>query len=334
MWRLWPTLRIISAFILVGVGASVVAGLFFDKPRKEVIENIVSAQVFPILLVVIVLFGLLCLLSGNSYRRKRLVAEFSLFTLSESIRPEDFGFVRMAIGQPDLPGRRPHYPPHIPRMAVKYDERNLDDGHSQTWSEDDLAKLLIRREGFVLQGEPTCGKSRVLYNVIRKISDVRVVRPLHSRLPSNEALSLCRGSGIILLFDDLNEFTGSGLDLLEMTQELDRRQIGWTVAAACRDGSELGTVQESVGTTLRKFYEQIPHKLALLRPNDDEKRSLILQLKHNKNAQSIRTELYPTLGSIAMSDALQAMKSRFEKELTSDARDCLRAIQLLLHSEV
>jgi tetratricopeptide (TPR) repeat protein len=344
LYRLWPVLKWILIALIIGLVINIIANLFFSDVKNGVVTFITNKWVFIILLFSILVFGLLCFFSWLSYFQKQkqdrlrlkqeehdcLISEFSLFTTSEMLKPQDLGFVTMQIGEPSKPGRRPHYPPHIPRAAIKYDERNKE-ATSEIWTEDNLGKLLSDRTGFVLQGEPTVGKSRTLFNVIRNLQGFNVIRPRRDLLPTIEALALCQGKPTIILLDDLNEFAGAATDLIELITRLDKLQISWCIAATCRDGSELGVIKESADTTLRKFYEQIPLKFALRQADDAEKLNLYKQLNIGQDMVPGEIEKFPTLGHITMSDAMKFMANRFRDDLDTDQRDCLRAIKLLAY---
>ena len=131
---------------------------------------------------------------------------------------------------------------------------------------------------------------------------------------------------MVFVLDDLNGYTQGVPDLKEFAARLDQRAISWAVAATCRDGSELGAVREALGTSLRRFYEDIPLKLGLLPLTNEEKARLARGVgKHWADGES---DNFPTPGAITMQEPLVFVRERFQS-LSPEQKDTLRAAKLL-----
>ena len=222
MWRVWPFLRT-ALLSLATLAGTIAATLLFTDIRKGVVDFFNGSMRFPIILASLILFLLLCLFSWRSHRSHRLRRQFDLLTMSESLSPEDLGFVSLGIGDQAPSGKRPHYPPYIHRVAVLYERKHQAEIGAR-WTEEGLANELLQGKGFLLIGEPTAGKSRTLLEIIRRLRGLCVLRPRTDCLPDEEALDLISGRKAIILLDDLNRFVNAPADLLTLTSILDRRK--------------------------------------------------------------------------------------------------------------
>jgi hypothetical protein len=190
-------------------------------------------------------------------------------------------------------------------------------------------ELLRNGKGFTLQGQPTDGKSRTIYEVIRRMDGYHVVSPkLKDGLSHEDIGLLLKGRKIVLLLDDLTNYVGAGLDLRELGKSLNRNQVSWVVASTCRDGPQLESVRTAQTEGLGTFYENIPLKLKLLELTTAEKGLLAQNI--GREWDSGEGEQYPTPGSITMENYKIYMHERFEsKHLSPVQRDALRALKLL-----
>jgi tetratricopeptide (TPR) repeat protein len=153
-----------------------------------------------------------------------------------------------------------------------------------------------------------------------------VVRPTSRPTPPDAAFSLVNGRRIILLLEDLNSYTLGFPDLKEFAAKLSQYADTWAVAATCRDGPELGAVRKAIGTSLRRFYEDIPLKLGLLPLTAAEKAQLAQGIGREWSIHD--SAHFPTPGSITMEEPLEVMCERFQS-LGAAEKDALRGLKLL-----
>lgn len=200
-------------------------------------------------------------------------------------------------------------------------------GPDVEWTEDTLAQHLREGRGFILIGQPLDGKSRTLYEILKRLEGYDIVKPFKDQsLPPEAAFSILRGCRVVLLVEDMNDYAGGVLDLRQFFATLSRHTEICVVAATCRDGPELAVVGQQVATGLSRFFEEIPCKLTLLPPSPEQKLQLAQSIGQQANLQQIAA--YPTVGSIAMDNPLRAMRQRFEA-LRLEQQDTLRALKLL-----
>lgn len=154
----------------------------------------------------------------------------------------------------------------------------------------------------------------------------RVVGPSPSKgMPLDEDFSLLEGERVILLLEDLHNYVGRQVDLLEFHRKVVDHASSCVVASTCRDGPE----QKVVETSLRRFYEGIDLKLRLVPPTTEDKGHLAKSIGEDWDPE--KSDDYPTLGSITMERPMEAMALRFNNllhERPHDA-DTLRALKLL-----
>jgi len=221
-----------------------------------------------------------------------------------------------------------HEHDYVPRTAIDYAALGRPDPQPR-YTEERLVELLRNGKGFTLQGQPTDGKSRTIYEVIRRMDGYHVVSPkLKDGLSHEDIGLLLKGRKIVLLLDDLTNYVGAGLDLRELGKSLNRNQVSWVVASTCRDGPQLESVRTAQTEGLGTFYENIPLKLKLLELTTAEKGLLAQNI--GREWDSGEGEQYPTPGSITMENYKIYMHERFEsKHLSPVQRDALRALKLL-----
>lgn len=255
-----------------------------------------------------------------------------LAVTTDDLRPGDLGFQVVEGNESPDWRRRPFYHAYVPRaMSVKPPPGQA----IVSFDEEDLARKLASCEGFVLLGQPLDGKSRTTHEVLKKIPNRLVVSPAAGAgVPEEDALAeLVRDREVILLLEDFNDYLVRGYPLRDLTDALERHAAGWVAAATCRDGPEMAAIRGAQGTDLGRFYEvAFPLKLTLNPLAADEKRDLATSL--GKTWDQSEAEMYPTVGTIVMDEALVAMRQRFDHALTNDQRDALRALRLLIFGGV
>jgi hypothetical protein len=251
----------------------------------------------------------------ESGRRQR----FAVAKAIEELEPSDFGFQVVRHGDRPDPRYRPYYDEYISREAVPYDQIGLKEPTS-VYDEDAIKDALREGKGFVLLGQPLDGKTRMLYEVVRRLPEYWVVRPGDTPTPSEAAFEIFEGRRVVFVLDDLNGYTQGIPDLKEFAARLDQRAISWAVAATCRDGSELGAVRDALGTSLRRFFEDIPLKLGLVPLTPDEKGRLARGV--GKKWTDIESEHFPTPGAITMEEPLVFIREGFNRLLPSTRTRC------------
>jgi tetratricopeptide (TPR) repeat protein len=258
-------------------------------------------------------------MAERSYRRHEALSSFALLKPVEKLTPEDFGFQVMRPGDRPDTYKRPFYRTYISRSASEVSDVKV-------YTDAELVEVLREGKGLVLLGQPLDGKSRTLYEIVGRMDEYRVVRPSPSKgLPRDEDFSLLDGERVILLLEDLHNYMGRQVDLLEFYQKLGDHASSCVVASTCRDGPE----QKIVETNLARFYEEIDLKLRLVPPTTQDKGRLAESIGGDWDPE--KSDDYPTLGSITMERPMEAMTLRFKKlaHERPHVADTLRTLKLL-----
>ncbi len=328
MWRLYPLLRslwtLLISVLVAGVLLGVLGNCAYDALSPEGCtltlnpRDLLRPSVLGIILA-FMLLGSLRLVAGRSYRRHEARKSFALLKPVEELSPEDLGFQVLQPGERSDPHKRPFYPTYITRTAS-------EDNTGRAFTEDELAEELQAGKSFVLLGQPLDGKSRTLYESIGRMDGYQVVRPSPSKeLPRDDDFSLLEGRQVILLLEDLHNYVGRQVDLLEFRQKLEQHASSCVVASTCRDGPE----QKVVETSLERFYEEIDLKLRLIQPTVEDKGRLAESIGEDWDPK--KSDDYPTLGSITMERPIDAMALRFNNLLHERPHiaDTQRVLKLL-----
>lgn len=271
---------------------------------------------------------------ADQQHREQLRAQFALCKLATELRPRDFGFQALDPGEEADPHFRPFYPTYVSRRIVPFDGTAAEPARTPH-NESSLRTALVEGRGFVLHGSPTMGKSRTLYQVVVGLADWVVISPRRDRpAPPSEAFeATIAGSKVILLIEDLNDFAEAVVDLVTFCgpDGLGKADT-WVVAGTCRDGPELAIVRETVGNSLRRFYDDVPLRLALV-PQSAQEKAQVARGAGRQGWILASADYYPTPGAIVMEEALRFMRGRFEL-LPPEDRDLLRALKLLARGGV
>jgi hypothetical protein len=188
----------------------------------------------------LLIFGAVTVFMLHKTRLDDLKGEFDLFTTSEKLKPKDVGFKRCKPGEQVGEVRRPYFDVYIPREAIAYFERGSAKPN-RLYSEAQLVASLQEGLSILLIGAPTEGKTRTLFELVRRIKGFYVVQPKRDRLPSDDAMQLLKGKEVVCLLDDLNTFAGATVDLLSFRRQLDAVASHAAFAGACRDGANWPT---------------------------------------------------------------------------------------------
>ncbi len=345
MWQLYKPLKY-ALITLVGLGLvwPLLQGCFLGAARGtgckwQPVLAFVDTYYLWIALFLFALAGL-NLISRQSYLRHQASESFGLLKPANEIQPEDLGFrvvgaeEEMELEEHPALSLRPYYDStYVNRLTIPYEQRAVT-RPATYYDEDDLADCLHEGKGFVLIGHPEEGKTRTLYEVVKRM-DGYVVLTLKAdkEIPEKADLSrLFKGSKVILLLDDLSNLRNSESDLLEFQQRLRDCEIPWVVASTCQDEPELTRARETLG---RLYYDNRNLKLWLVEPTPQQKQRLAENIWRQPWDRA-KNDDYPTLGSIVMSNAMEEMKRRFDilSDNHPEQADILRALKLLDYAGV
>ena len=335
MHRLYPVLKyampaLFVSSLLGSLLGTCVSGLVFEDASCSVQRDIYESLTVYGPWALLGTLGLLVLKfrSRRDYLRHSALLQFALAKPAELLEPEDLGFERATSDGSARPGRRPFYETYVSRQAVTGTPNRSG---AERYDEGALLEELSSGHGFVLLGQPLDGKSRTLYEILSSAAGWHILQPSLSKgMPDDEAFSLIEDQQVILLLEDLHEYAGARIVLPELHAALAEWASSCVVAATCGDGPELKLVEEKLG----RFYEDIPLKLKLVGPTGEEKGTLAHGIGDAWDPGA--ADDYPTLGSIAMEEHLEAMSLRFRNLLRDrpDHADVLRAMKLLTTASV
>jgi tetratricopeptide (TPR) repeat protein len=257
---------------------------------------------------------------------------FELLTPVSELSPEDLNF-RVIGPEEDTPqyGRPFNETVYVSRTAAPYDQRGAKNPQPP-YDEASLIRSLQAStdfNGFLLIGPPLDGKSRTLYEIAKRMAGCLIVRPdPYKEVPNDQDFSLLlKDQKVIVLLDDLTKYAQEDtLNLRAFVERLREHASWWAVASTCRDGSDLGSVKDSVKQSLRWFYDNIPLKLFLMEASSEDKRLLAESVGKGRDAHSWGE--FPSLGQIVMEEPMRDMKTRFER-LSYEQQDILRGLKLL-----
>ncbi len=332
MWRLFPFLKWIctSALIFEMVLAVVVDCQFLNPDQRCNAVGVLRTGGWYLVLGVVVLLSI-TVATRRSHRSHEAEAQFSLVKATEKLRPEDLSFQGVEQGAPLGSTRRPFHSTYIQRTAVPH-QRLGDKQPRPVYSDADLVAELQRGRSLLLIGQPLEGKSRTLYELLKRLKGHIVVRPIPDRpVPPDDVFTPFKGNHVVLLLDDLTDFLGKSVDLKLFVERLEQHSASTVITATCRDGPELAAVRQSLDASVRYAYQKMRLLLSLLPPTQEQKAALVRSLGHQWHAEM--AEDFPTLGSIVMEEPLRAMQDRFGA-LARECRDVLRALKLLASAGV
>jgi len=266
-------------------------------------------------------------------RRENLLAEFEFLVTPEDLTPERMGFESKKPGEKPQPGKRPHYPKYIERRLIRGEKEYKSGETPEGIPESRLQDYIAKGKSFAVIGTPTAGKSRTLYETLKKSEDILVMKPRTDKLPSDEALNLCKDKRVVILLDDLEKYAGATLDIKLLQNRLDSLGVKWSLACGCRNGPELGDVRKAKTDIVSKILETIHESVTLRPPDSNEKRQLTNSIFPGENISDQDINDAPTIGLVVLASSITAMRERF-KGLSLEHKDCLSAIQLLLLGNV
>lgn len=262
--------------------------------------------------------------------KRRLLREFLLFKPSNELLPEDFGYQQLNLGEEPNPRYRPYHQIYIQRNFASHDDI-AEDSDRTIYTEDEVRLELSKGRDILLLGQPLQGKTRSLYEILKRTDGYIVLSPYKNRdVPDDDLFSTLKGCRVVILLDDLNGYVNARIDLHEFFQKLDRYAEFWVIAGTCRTGPEMSLLSDLSGNWLAKFNESPPLKLSPLPLNSTEMARLgaATNQKWTPDLDEHGGEIFPTPGIVTMSFSMGAMRQRFGR-LPPEQKDLLRALQLL-----
>jgi tetratricopeptide (TPR) repeat protein len=339
MRKLYPYLKWVWAVPISGwVLASPIRACFIGPFQGEGCQwrqglDFMEAYGLWVVLTLLVLAGL-TFFAWRDRRHHEAREDFALLKPADKLSPEDLDFKVVKSGEPVPQDQRPFYESiYVSRVAVPYHKR-AEDNPQPRYNEAELVNYLEGGDGrgFVFLGPPLDGKSRTLYEIMRRMEGYKVVVPKPTeKAPADEAFSLLlEGERVVMLLDDLTRYVDAEVDLREFWERLRRHVNLGVVASTCRDGPELNAVWGASKQGLRWLHEErILLELSLLRASLEDKRRLIEGIGKSQQARDL--ELLPNVGQIAMEGTMRNMKVRFDRisNENPEQRDALRSLKLL-----
>lgn len=296
--------------IIAGIFTSSISGIV-----QDFLSDSINIAIFLFLIILLALFSFSRIKTLNKQEIER---EYRLIKKTKDLKPKDLGFIEMEPGEILKSTERPYFKTYIQREAIPYETNSAP---SRTYNEQDLSHMLEKGDNILLVGNPTEGKTRTLFEVMRQLQDFTVIC-LHTNItPSVEAVKLLKGKNVLWLLDDLNSFNNTSHDSQDLLNKFKQISNYCVLAATCRDGNELKNLLQETGP-LQKIYETFDYQLKLKPPQAWQKEKLKTAIGESE------TREFPTLGSICMRKHFKFMRDRFVpmKDLE---KDCLRSILLL-----
>jgi hypothetical protein len=209
MRRLYQPLKYVLGLVLVSflipvLVALVNCSLGITKGGEgcswQLIWSLVTTYATWIVLPSLIVMALL-LLAWSDKRLHEARSNFALLKSVKKLSPEDLNFQVLEPGEHPAQDMRPfHRARYIPRKTVPYDQRALTNPHPQ-YEEKALTEFLRKGRGFLLIGPPTDGKTRTLYEVVKRLDKHVVLKPNPDQVVPNDVdfSILLRGRRVVLL---------------------------------------------------------------------------------------------------------------------------------------
>ena len=297
-------------------------GKFIIAP--SVVQSLLSPTIFYSSLAVLAGLFVLTFIARRSDRKFKQRSNFDLFKTTKALSPEDLEFTVLPKGQAAQPGERPYYKGYVSR---EYQSERISDQEKGTPATDyEVLKRIKQGDLILLIGQPTEGKTRSAYELLKDLGGFIVVSIKPNRMVPQDAFSILKNKRVIIFIDDLSSYLGRPADLIELytkTKKLPAKQV--VILATCRSGSELDQVTHSSSGSNR-FYEMFTYKLSLVPITDDQKREIADESGLPLAPDQIHNR--PTPGWVVMDNARNTMEGRFNN-LTPEAKDTLYSLILL-----
>ena len=331
MYKLYRPLKFLCISILfLGLGT----GLLSDQINTYVKEGkfVVAPFTVQLLHSPVVLYPSLTVLAGlfiltliarKSNKKFKQRNHFDLFKATNELTPEDLGFTALPKGEVARPGERPYYEGYLSRTYQS--KRQSDQKNEIPTTEPEVLACIKRGDSILLTGQPTEGKTRTAYELLKGLNDFTVTSVKPDSIVPQDAFSIIKGKRVVFFIDDLSSFIGRPADLNRLYTEAKNMAKQCVILATCRSEPEVNEVAHPI-SNLNRFYENFTHELSLVPITEEQKQKIAsgtgLSLK------SERTHRAPTPGWVVMDDARLTMKGRF-MNLSREATDTLCSLLLL-----
>jgi tetratricopeptide (TPR) repeat protein len=339
VWRLYQPLKWFWGVALVGVATSLSATaldkILFGSNLYITQWGWVYIYHYGVWIgLITTCFVALTLAAVRSHRErdveKRRFKEFLRCKPTSELLPADFGYQSLNLGEEPNPHYRPYHQIYIQRSFTSHDGIT-EDTNPTVYTEDEVRQALSKGRDVLLLGQPLEGKTRTLYEILKRMDGYTVLSPYKERdVPEDDLFSTLEGCRVVLVLDDLNEYATARIDLQEFCHKLDRNAEFWVIAGTCRTGPEMGLLNNVYGKNLARVNESIALKLSP-RPLSSEEMARLGEATNPKWFPDLNErgdKMFPTPGIVTMSYSMTAMRHRFDR-LQPEQKDLLRALQLL-----
>ncbi|MBN1761955.1 MAG: tetratricopeptide repeat protein, partial [Methanomicrobia archaeon] len=248
-----------------------------------------------VIVLITVFFGII-----EYLKSKKEFSDLFLYCKAKDLQQEDFGI----------------QPPSDAKANIEaYWDRDSDEG---------IEKPLEAHENVLVIGMPKMGKTRSVYQALKKVlPDFRVIR-VPPRKVEDFRLPFLK-KNYLVFFDDLNEFVEVNFDFESFLKKFRTKSKNLIVVATCRSGDEYINVKKKSMQILRKFSKEINLDNYELDPSEGEKLA-------DKAGIPWRPEQFlGTPGSVVLD--IEDMKNRYRN--ASDHEKCiLRSCKLLKRANI
>ena len=331
MHKLYRPLKwLCISFLIFSLGNSLLSdqintyvkeGKFVIAP--SVVRALLSPTIFYSSLAVLAGLSILTLIARRSDKKFKQRSNFDLFRTTKALAPVDLEFSVLPKGQAARPGERPYYEGYVSRTYQSRRQSDRENGVPTT--DHEVLKCIQRGDSVLLTGQPTEGKTRSVYELLKGLEDFTVVSIKPNRIVSPEVLSILKDKRVVIFVDNLSRYIGQSADLNSFYTEVQDLAKQVVILATCRSGPELVQVTYP-SSGLNPFYERFSYELSLIPITGDQKREIVdesgLSLEENQVQNA------PTPGWVVMNEARLTMETRY-KSLNPDAKDTLHALKLL-----
>lgn len=288
---------------------------------SEIFITVISAIVFSILCFIFKIIPVPECIRCARWKKKDFEEQYELFKEAAKLQPEDLSFQRINPGEIVKPGFRPYHDTYIARKAIPYDQRKKGSPEN-IYLEKDLIQSLKNFRSLLLIGKPTDGKTRTLYEIIRQLPQVIVIKIKPDQEPDECALNLLKNKNVLWLMDDLHTLKEES-KFTSLLTKISKKAANCVLAGTSRDAGELDNAKQF--GLLSGFYPEFELKLMLRQPDEKEIEKLQQAIGNTE------TRTFPTIGSVVMSNHFDVMRQRFDRmrEKQPLAQYCVCAFILL-----